>query len=169
MDFTDFYLTYYPQLVQTAKRYLGAEDAEDTVQDVLTVLWEKKDALSFVENLPAYAFSAVKNKCIDLVKHRQYKYEYCRKTLSSMQMELKLEMLSNGSSIIKDIEGKGMENRISIAINTLPNRCRTIFLMSREDGMKYQEISDVLGISMNTVECQMTIALKKLRMKLHVS
>ena len=54
------------------------------------------------------------------------------------------------------------------AINGLPKRCRDIFVMSRMKGLKHREISERLGISINTIECQMTIALKKLRAKLSV-
>ena len=59
-----------------------------------------------------------------------------------------------------------MEISIRTAIDSLPKRCRDIFLLSRMEGLKYKEISERLGISVNTVECQMSIALKKLRVKL---
>ena len=55
---------------------------------------------------------------------------------------------------------------IAIAIDKLPERCREIFLKSRIEGMKYREIADELDISMNTVENQMSIALRKLRIEL---
>jgi len=49
------------------------------------------------------------------------------------------------------------------AIDRLPPQCKTIFLLSRHEGLKYQEIADTLGISVKAVENQMGIALKKLR------
>lgn len=55
---------------------------------------------------------------------------------------------------------------IANAIDKLPERCREIFLKSRIEGMKYREIADELDISMNTVENQMSIALRKLRIEL---
>ena len=59
-----------------------------------------------------------------------------------------------------------IEKVIANAIDKLPERCREIFLKSRIEGMKYREIADELDISMNTVENQMSIALRKLRIEL---
>ena len=64
-------------------------------------------------------------------------------------------------------EGNETEMLVRNAINSLPRKCRDIFLLSRVEGLKYREISERLGISVNTVECQMGIALKKLRVKLN--
>ncbi len=59
-----------------------------------------------------------------------------------------------------------VEKQIYHAIDNLPERCREIFVMSKLKGMKYREIAESLGISQNTVEGQMAIALKKLREEL---
>ena len=61
---------------------------------------------------------------------------------------------------------KNIEEAVKDAINSLPKKCRKIFLLSRNEGLKYREISENLNISVNTVENQMSIALKKLRIKL---
>jgi len=61
---------------------------------------------------------------------------------------------------------KELEEKLRDAMNALPQQCRTIFQMSRFDGLKYQEIADQLGISVKTVENQMGKALKQLRVKL---
>jgi RNA polymerase sigma-70 factor (ECF subfamily) len=59
-----------------------------------------------------------------------------------------------------------LQQKVSIALNELPQQCRTIFQMSRFGEMKYQEIADELGISIKTVEAQMGKALKVMRKKL---
>ena len=59
-----------------------------------------------------------------------------------------------------------LQEIIRRALDTLPERCREIFIKSRIEGLKYKEISDELGISVNTVENQMVTALKKLRVAL---
>jgi RNA polymerase sigma-70 factor (ECF subfamily) len=61
---------------------------------------------------------------------------------------------------------KELEEKLRQAMNALPQQCRTIFQLSRFEGLKYQEIADQLGISIKTVENQMGKALKKLRVKL---
>ena len=59
-----------------------------------------------------------------------------------------------------------LEDIIQNAINSLPEKCREIFVLSRIEGLQYKEIASQLNISINTVENQMAIALKKLRIKL---
>ncbi len=169
MDFTSFYKKYYGQLLQCAKFYLSHEDAEDVVQDVTIQLWEKRDSLTFVENIPSYVFSAVKNKCLDRIKHETYKREYCRRTLSQMKTDMEMQLLSNRSTASDALENNEMEARLNRAISELPPRCRTIYKLRRQDDKHYAEISDMLGISINTIECQMTIAQKRLRKKLLAS
>jgi RNA polymerase sigma-70 factor (ECF subfamily) len=68
-------------------------------------------------------------------------------------------------------EGAGMElldlkEKLQQALNDLPEKCRTVFQLSRFEDLKYQEIADELGISIKTVENQMGKALKTLRLKL---
>lgn len=152
-----------------ARLYLLPEDAEDVVQDVLTSLWEKRDALAFIEFPLAYAFSSVKNKCLDHVKHEAYKREYCRRTLATMKMDIELEEQNNYSVVSDELEGKEMEARLSRAISELPPRCRTIFQLRQLKGKHYAEISDMLGITVNTVDCQLNIAQRRLRKSLKVS
>lgn len=169
MDFVSLYQTYFEQLTRMAGRYLNSDDAEDVVQGVFTSLWEHREALLFVEDLKSYVFSSVRNRCLDWLKHENYKREYCRRTLMGLQSALLMEMQSNHSATSQYAEYNEMVRRVDMAISRLPNRCREIFLLSREDGLRYNEIATRLGISQNTVECQMTIALKKLRQSLKVS
>lgn len=84
----------------------------------------------------------------------EYKQELTFKLLA-------LEQLNYTFTSEEDIE-----KVIANAIDKLPERCREIFLKSRIEGMKYREIADELDISMNTVENQMSIALRKLRIEL---
>jgi RNA polymerase sigma-70 factor (ECF subfamily) len=58
---------------------------------------------------------------------------------------------------------KELELRVREAIDRLPTKCRTIYILSRHEGLKYQEIADTLNLSVKTVENQMGIALEKLR------
>jgi RNA polymerase sigma-70 factor (ECF subfamily) len=66
----------------------------------------------------------------------------------------------------KKIMAGELEKKIHSALNELPEQCRTIFQMSRFDELKYREIADKLGISIKTVESQMSKALRLLRVKL---
>lgn len=163
MNIETFYQSHFQSLVEVACRYLAKEDAEDVVQDVLMTLWERREGLAFVEDLQAYAYSSVRHRCLDRMKHEAYKREFCRRTLRAMRHDLDMEMVSNYSPVSGEVEYREMAVRVDHAVSRLPNRCRAIFCMSRFEGLHYKEIGTQLGISENTVECQMTIALRKLR------
>lgn len=168
MVFSELYLTYYPKLVRFAKEFvMQAEEAENITQDVFADLWEKRDSIDCIENMNAYLFRLVKNRCLDYLKHKIFEQKYVENAQISFETERSLKLQSLDRFDVSDIsEGNDMEILIRAAIDSLPKRCRDIFLLSRMEGLKYKEISERLGISVNTVECQMSIALKKLRIKL---
>ena len=170
MSFSELYLMYYPKLVRFAKEFVVLEeDAENITQDVFTDLWERRDAIDHIENVNAYLFRLVRNRCLDYLKHKVFEQKYAENVQASFEIELNLKLKSLDRFDVSDIsEGNGTERLVRDAINSLPKRCRDIFLLSRMKGLKYREISEKLGISVNTVECQMGIALKKLRVKLNV-
>lgn len=170
MSFSELYLIYYPKLVRFAKEFvMSEEEAENITQDVFTDLWEKRESMNHIENMNAYLFRLVRNKCLDYLKHKVFEQKYVENVKASFEIELNLKLQSLDRFDVYDIsERNQMENLIRDAINSLPKRCRDIFLLSRMEGLKYREISERLGISVNTVECQMGIALKKLRAKLNV-
>lgn len=98
-----------------------------------------------------------------------FEQKYVENVQASFEVELNLKMQSLDRFDVLDIyEGNEMEKLVREAINSLPKKCRAIFLLSRMEGLKYREISERLGISVNTVECQMGIALKKLRVMLNM-
>ncbi|WP_085536129.1 RNA polymerase sigma-70 factor [Massilibacteroides vaginae] len=158
-NFDKIYVLYYSRMHRFAKEYvLSDEDAENIVQDVFLLLWERKDVLDIRISLVSYLFSLVKNKCLDFIRHQHVVDAY--KNDLSLKLSA-LELLNYTLSSEEDIE------RIVInAVERLPERCRLIFLKSRVEGKKYKEIAEELGISVNTVENQMSIALKKLRIEL---
>ncbi len=170
MSFSELYLMYYPKLVRFAKEFVVLEeDAENITQDVFTDLWERRDAIDYIENVNAYLFRLVRNRCLDYLKHKVFEQKYAENVQASFEIELNLKLQSLDRFDVSDIsEGNETERLVRDAINSLPKRCRDIFLLSRMKGLKYREISEKLGISVNTVECQMGIALKKLRVKLNV-
>ena len=170
MEFSELYITYYSKLVRLAREYvILEEDAENITQDVFTDMWEKRDSIDYIENMGAYLFRLVRNRCLDYLKHKAFEQKYIEHVQSYFEIELSLKLQSLDRFDIYNIsEGNETEALIRKAINSLPKRCRDIFILSRMDGLKYKEISERLGISVNTVECQMSIALKKLRGKLSI-
>lgn len=165
MTFSELYLAYYPRLVKYAKDFVVfEEDAENITQDVFACLWEKRESIEYVDNMNAYLFRLVRNRCLDYLKHKVSEQRYVENAQSSFETELKLKLQSlERCEASAPYEAQDMKLLIRAAIDSLPQRCREIFVLSRFEHLKYKEISERLGISVNTVECQMGIALKRLR------
>lgn len=147
----------YPDLCQYAFTVLrDMDEAEDVVQSTFIKIWEKREALNVQHALRAYLYKAVYNQCINLLDHRK----------------IKLKHQEYGSHEAKDqvqqpeVFPEELEGHIKAVINELPEQCRRIFMLSRYEELRYAEIADRLNISVNTIENQISKALKILRSKL---
>jgi RNA polymerase sigma-70 factor (ECF subfamily) len=133
--------------------------AEETVQHVFYKVWEKKIPGTIQTSLKAYLYKAVYHESLNYLKHQKIKAQYQLHVMH--QSKNQVDQGASRKMMLKELEEK-----LRDAMNALPQQCRTIFQMSRFDGLKYQEIADQLGISVKTVENQMGKALKQLRVKL---
>lgn len=162
-DFEKLYKLYYPKMFAFAKNYVPAnEDAENIVQDVFLILWERKEEIEISFTLTTYLFTLVKNRCLNFLRHKLIEEEYN----SQMKEELGFKLYALETFDYSYQSEEELQEVIQRALDTLPERCREVFIKSRIEGLKYKEISDELGISVNTVENQMVTALKKLRVAL---
>jgi RNA polymerase sigma-70 factor (ECF subfamily) len=150
-----------------AKEYvIATEDAENIVQDVFLFLWENKGILPTIQNLNAYLFTLIKNRCIDFLRGKMSENNRNEKMQNLFEAELKLKLDSLNFFDTHHLTDEKIEEIITEAIDALPKKCREIFILSRFEGMKYKEIAQKLDISVNTVENQMSIALRKLKVSL---
>ncbi|WP_246146971.1 RNA polymerase sigma-70 factor [Seonamhaeicola marinus] len=155
---------YYGKLLHISKGYLGnVEDAEGVVQNVFLKVWEKKDNFGKVKNISNYLHTITKNACLDFLRHRKV-----RNTFSDNYYKEKIAIQSQfieneaASSIIES----ELEERINQAINSLPEKCKKVFIKSRFEGLKHAEIADTLQISKRTVENHISNALQHMRLHL---
>ena len=147
-----FRLNYRP-LCMFALHYLQDADlVEDVVQECFTVLWEKLEQGADVANRRAYLYMSVRNRCLDHLR---------RKGLPTESLKP-----YDTYGIIDDDDAEErsvMEAKLWTAIDSLPEKCRQVFLMSKRDGLKYEEIAEELGLSVNTVRNQISKALNVLK------
>ena len=136
---------------------IAEEDAENIVQDTFLYLWEHLELLEDIDHLDAFLFTLIKNRCLNFLKHQSY----IQAKTCSLKADEELEQFDEAVSSISEVE-----NLLSQTMQKLPERCREIFLLSRIEGLKYKEIAERLDISVNTVENQISIALRKLRSEL---
>ena len=132
--------------------------AENIAQDIFIYLWENREKLEIKTSLESYLYSAGRYKAINQIRNAK-RQQIIKEHLGNERDEADIS-----SHTI--LERKELERIIEEAISTLPIRCQQIFRLSREEDLSYKEISKLLNISVNTVEGQMAIALKKLRVTL---
>ncbi len=127
--------------------------AEDIVQEVFYELYRKKETLK-IDSLKAYLSRAVFNRSINYVKGRREIVESNDDTVVD-----RVETYDSQDQM----EYNELENYINKIIDTLPEKCRLVFVLSRFEQLSYKEIAQRLDISVKTVENQMSKALKILR------
>ncbi|GHT45792.1 RNA polymerase sigma-70 factor [Bacteroidia bacterium] len=168
-NFETIYLAHYAGMVRFAKEYvLSKEEAENIVHDAFTDIWKvQQGGLTDPNYMLAFLFTSIKNRCIDYLRHQII----VRKAETAMQEEFRLSMQMKFDSL-EDFDQtvlaseKSIEDLIHKAIESLPEKCREIFIKSKLEGMKQSQIAEELNISIHTVETQMGIAYKKLRQEL---
>lgn len=125
--------------------------AKDVVHEVFIKLWENFEKLPDDTNFKSYLFTAVRNKS----------FNYLRDKKQHLTLEEAPE--TKASDQYEHIETKELAHQITEALHQLPDACRNVFELSRVEGLKYRQISEKLGISVKTVESQMSKALRILR------
>lgn len=129
--------------------------AEEIVQEVFLKIWIKRNDLDVSLAFKPYIIVITKNMCLNFLKKAAYD--------NKMREEIFYQSQKSFNPIYNQIQNKELEDLQKEALNLLPPRRRLIFEMSRNEGKSYKEISQELGISLNTVKSQMTKALETLR------
>lgn len=158
------YCATFMRLKRFAKEYVIDEgDAENIVQDAFALLLKCQELDFSPKNPQAWLFATVKNRCLNFLRHASIMKESENSIVREyhMVMEANLEALEELRDDI--FENANLEQLLQDAIDSLPPRCREIFLKCRIEGKSQQETADALGVSVNTVETQIGIAYKKLK------
>lgn len=154
-DFGKLFRQHHAGLCNLAYNIVGDTDAaKDIVQEVFVKLWNNRNQLTFGDQIKHYLFKAT--------AHTSYNHIRANKRITPLEDYEGLNTLATGAGT-EGVEFKELEVRARQAIDRLPPKCKTIYVLSRHEGLKHQEIADTLGLSIKTVENQMGIALEKLR------
>lgn len=155
--FKYFFNTYYSDLCNFVLIYLKDRVlSEDVVQDIFVYFWESRNKIKIQSSVKAYLFSASKFKSLNLIRDQRIHNQVINKLVQN-------EVVSDSIEVEYFDNAAQMKQILSDAINGLPERCGQIFKLSKNENLSNKEIAELLGVSIKTVENQMTIALRKLR------
>lgn len=158
-SFKQLFHADYKGLCLFALKYVrDLETAREIVQDAFISLWEKRESINMEKSVKSYLTATIKNKCYNYLRDNK------KFNSSLIAAEMREEEYSYESHDV--LTENELSEKISSSISELPEKCREIFTLSRFENLKYSEIASKLGISVKTVETQMSKALQHMRLKL---
>lgn len=155
--FRTLYMHYYNRLFNFAMMFLHSEAAsEDVVEDVFFILWKDRSMLTAIPNFHPYIYQAVRNGCLNVLKSG---YISKRDELPDTELQINIST----ETPLDDLSYKELHKAVKQAITSLPERCRLIFKMAKEDEMNHREIAETLNVKLCTVERQLLLAKAKIK------
>ncbi len=163
--FTQVFRMYYGPLLNYAGRILkDVELANDVVQECFCRLYERRKEIKRGFQVRPYLYRSVYNSCIDAIKHQKVESNYINQELLDFYFSKVIETPEAEQALLEE----DLRGAIQDAIDKLPERCREIFVLSCVEGLKYQEVADKLGVTINTVKTQVRFGYKKVRSDLNL-
>lgn len=160
--FTALVQANYPRLCNFAMRYVDSrETAEDIVQEVFLSIWRRDVHFDYAEPLP-YLYRAIMNRAVMHLRQRRVRDRWRDQVAAVARTDGE----PADTRLVDDLEMAELTRAVAEVIDALPERCRLIFTMSRQQDLTYKQIAQILGISVKTVETQMARALRALRLRL---
>jgi len=153
---------YYESLCLYGNKITKDMDvAEEIVQELFYTLWKDRASLRIVMSVKPYLYGAVRNRALQYLEHLQVREQYYQRMTANGQPES-----DPHDSPQKILEYKELEQRLDVALESLPKRRRDIFRMNRFEGMKYEQIAREMSLSVKTIEAEMSKTLQVLRKSL---
>ena len=157
---------YWPRMFKFAPIYTqNNETSQELVQDTFLVLWNNRAILKDNTNLITYLMVVLRNKCLNLLEQTRIRQLYIEEIDDeTIYQRANLYVLQDEASQI--VESEDLHKAIERALSKLPDKTREIFMLSRYDGLKNQQIAETKNISQKTVEYHISKALQILKEEL---
>ena len=154
---------YYALMCSIAYEYV--EDyhlSQNIAEDVMLSIWEKREQLIISTSVKSYLLTSVHNKCIDYLRSRSREAE-----VFSLESEIgSSSCYIPDQEMFEQIVSSELEKKIEEIIQSMPEECKKVFLLSRYGNKSYAEIANELNISVNTVKYHIKKALSLFREEL---
>lgn len=156
--FNQLFYLMYPRLVNYAVRYLKDKQlACDVVQETFITLWKQRTQIDLKKSLKSFLYHVVKNRCLNFIRDHE------KLIINSDLMNNELTYAQPVQSAESQSDEIELGKKFRTWIDTLPERQKETFELSRFEGLDHQEIAEVLNISAKTVNNHLVAALKYLR------
>lgn len=160
--FRELFGRYYDPLLYFSNSFVKCKEAaEEIVEDVFVSVWNNRANLSHIANLKTYLYVAVKNHSINYLERSGYPFH---EDLNLLDVSY-IDVSPNPEDLIIASE---MLKAINNAVAELPPKCRIIYKLVKEDGLRYKEVADILNISVRTIENHIAKALRKIADAIHI-
>lgn len=156
--FEELFNQYSKPLFYYAAKFVEDEAARDIVQDVFAKLWSDQK-ITIKQSLNSFLFTMVRNSCLQTLEKQKVRNKYLESAKLKIQEEELQFYMHEKTSLIE----QELENKLNEVLDSLPDRCKQIFMMSRFENKKNKEIAEELDISTKAVEKQITRALASIR------
>jgi len=159
--FKQIYYHFYKKLYLFSLALVKTKEAaEEITEDVFIKIWQQKEHISVIRNLRVYLYIATKNTSLNYLSKK------AKDNLTQPFDNINVDLFKSSTTPEELMITAEMYRKIQQQVEALPLRCKMIFKLIREDGLKYKEVSDILNISVNTIDVQMAIAVKKIAIAL---
>jgi len=159
--YDELFKHYSKPLFYYAVKFVEDEVAQDIVQDVFIKLWSDRSII-ISQSLNSFLFTMVRNSCLQQLEKQKVRNKYLESTRLMLQEEELRYFMDENQALIE----QELEDKLNEVLNSLPERCRQIFNMSRFENRKNKEIAEELEISVKAVEKQITKALATIRIEM---
>lgn len=154
--FARFYDLYYQKIYKFSRYFVRSEElCQEIVMDLFYNVWQSRKNLTDISNIDGYLYTSV--------KHLSFKYKKDKANITNLSMD---DLPPDFFIETESPENIYLDNELKViiekAINDLPERCKLIFIMAREQELKHKEIAEILSISEHTVHAQMSTASTKI-------
>lgn len=157
-DFEEVFKTYFKPLTAFAYKFVkDTDDAKSIVHDVFMKLWEKREDIDMSRSVKSYLFTSVNNRSLNFIRDN--------KKFTNEEFVLDSQHNEHWEHDF-DPETNNIQEKVDATLNNISPKAKEVFLMSRNEGLKYREIAEKLNVSVKTVETHMSTALKELRKNL---
>lgn len=157
-DFLEIYRAFYGKVFTFVLSLVKSKaNAQDITQNIFMKLWKNRKKLEHIKSMDDYLFILSKNACMDYFRKASRKKEISTDVFDEFLLSRIVSSPEKRIDAISDIE------ELRHVIDSLPSKRRDIFIMSRFDGLSNDEIASVLGVSKKTVENQISLATKKIK------